>query len=48
MPAQNFGKPWKFGQTLGKIKKIWADLSNLLRLGKLVWQWLFPIKSSNE
>jgi hypothetical protein len=23
---QNFRKPWKFGQMLGKIKKIWADL----------------------
>jgi hypothetical protein len=23
----NFGKPWKFGQMLGKIKKIRADLS---------------------
>ena len=31
LPAtQNFGKPWKFGQTLGKIKKIRADISPVL------------------
>jgi hypothetical protein len=38
LPAtQNFGKPWKFGQTLGKIKKIRADLSeNMLKSGHLI------------
>jgi hypothetical protein len=31
-PPPNFGKPWKFGQTLGKIKNIRADLSeNMLK-----------------
>ena len=25
-PTPNFGKPWKFGKMLGKIKKIRADL----------------------
>jgi hypothetical protein len=38
LPAtQNFGKPWKFGQTLGKIKKIRADLSeNMLKSGHFI------------
>jgi hypothetical protein len=31
------GKPWKFGQTLGKIKKIQADLSeNMLKSGYFI------------
>jgi hypothetical protein len=34
---QNFGKPWKFGQMLGKIKKIQADLSeNRLNSGNFI------------
>jgi hypothetical protein len=33
----NFGKPWKFGQMLGKIKKIRADLSeNRLNSGNFI------------
>jgi hypothetical protein len=36
-PPQNFGKAWKFGQTLGKIKKIRADLSeNMLKSGYFI------------
>ena len=32
-PPPNFGKPWKFGK-IGKIKNIWADLSeNILNSG---------------
>jgi hypothetical protein len=31
------GKPWKFGKTLGKIKKIRADLSeNMLKSGYFI------------
>jgi hypothetical protein len=34
---QYFGKPWKFGQTLEKIKKIRADLSeNMLKSGYFI------------
>jgi hypothetical protein len=34
LPPPNFEKSWKFGQLLGKIKKILADLSeNMLKLG---------------
>jgi hypothetical protein len=34
---QNFGKPWEFRQMLGKIKKMWADLSEkILNLGHFV------------
>jgi hypothetical protein len=37
LPPNNFGKPWKFGQTLGKIKKIRADLSeNMLKSGYFI------------
>jgi hypothetical protein len=36
-PPPNFGKPWKFGQTLGKIKKIRTDLSeNMLKSGHFI------------
>jgi hypothetical protein len=36
-PPKIFGKPWKFGQTLGKIKKIRADLSeNMLKSGYFI------------
>jgi hypothetical protein len=36
-PPKFFGKPWKFGQTLGKIKKIRADLSeNMLKSGYFI------------
>ena len=35
--AQNFGKPWKFGQMLGKSKKIRTDLSeNTLNSGYFI------------
>jgi hypothetical protein len=35
--SYNFGKPWKFGQILGKIRKIRADLSeNMLNSGYLI------------
>jgi hypothetical protein len=34
---QNFGKPWKFGQMLGKLKKIRTDLSeNRLNSGNFI------------
>jgi hypothetical protein len=37
LPHTNFGKPWKFGQMLGKIKKIRADLSeNRLNSGNFI------------
>jgi hypothetical protein len=36
-PTQNFGKPWKVGKMLGKIKKIQADLSeNMLNAGYFI------------
>jgi hypothetical protein len=37
LPPKNFGKPWKFGEILGKIKKIRADLSqNRLNSGNFI------------
>jgi hypothetical protein len=36
-PPPNYGKPWKFGQMLGKIKKNRADLfGNMLNSGNFI------------
>ena len=36
-PPPNFRKPWKFWQLLGKMKTIWADLSeNSLKSGNFI------------
>jgi hypothetical protein len=40
LPPENFGKPWKFGQMLGKIKKIPADLlENMLKSGYFITEF---------
>ena len=37
LPPKHFGKPLKFGYTLGKIMKIWADFSeNMLKSGYFI------------
>jgi hypothetical protein len=36
-PKKKIGKPWKFGQMLGKMKKIWANISqNTLNFGHFI------------